>query len=191
MSSLVLLGEIVRAHGVTGEVKLRSFTARPLDLGAYGPLTDAKGRTWEIASLREAGEGLLIGRIAGVKDRNAAEALKGAQLHVAREALPEDGDEDEVFAADLVGLSVSGGDGSVIGEIVAVQNFGAGDLIEVKRPGARMTALLPFTDDVVIEIGADRMVIDTAEGSVAAQFLAPVSARGAASAVRQEAEDAA
>jgi 16S rRNA processing protein RimM len=177
MSRMVLLGEIVRAHGIAGEVKLRSFTASPRDLARYGTLADGKGRSFRLASLREAGEGLLIGRIDGVTDRNAAEALKGVSLYVARDALPEGEDGDDVFAADLVGLRVVDQVGIAIGEIVAVQNFGAGDLLEVKRPGARMTALLPFDSHVVVGIGDGAMIIDASEGSVAAQFLAPVSGK--------------
>ncbi len=170
MTRQVLIGEIGRAHGIRGEVRLRAFTARPLDLGTYGPLTTDKGCVLTIASLREAGEGL-IGRIEGVADRNAAEALKGARLFVDRAKLPEAEDEDEVLAADLVGLTLVDRDGRTVGEVVGVANYGAGDILDVKVEGRRGTVMLPFTDDVVVAIEADRIVVEAGPGSVAAQFL--------------------
>lgn len=172
-SDMVLLGEIVRPHGVRGEVKLRSFTEDPCAIAAYGALTTERGERLTLQNVRAAHDHV-IARIAGVADREAAERLKGRKLQVARDALPEPGEDDEVYAADLVGMLVVTEDGRRLGEIVAMQDYGAGDLIEIAVEGTRRTVLLPFTDDVVIEIGDEAVVVDASEGSVAAQFLAPV-----------------
>lgn len=169
---MVLLGEIVRPHGVRGEVKLRSFTEDPCAIAAYGALTTERGETLTLKNVRAAHDHV-IARIEGVADRDAAERLKGRKLQVARDALPEPGADDEVYAADLIGMPVVTTDGRRLGEIVALQDYGAGDLIELSVEGTRRTVLLPFTDDVVIEIAADAVIVDASEGSVAAQFLSP------------------
>ncbi len=171
-ADMVTLGEIVRPHGVRGEVKLRSFTEDPCAIAAYGALTTERGERLTLKNVRAAHDHV-IARIEGVADRDAAERLKGRKLQVAREALPPVEDEDEIYAADLVGLPVVDEAGAAIGEVVAVQDFGAGDLLEIAAPGRRSTVLLPFSDDVVVEIAEDRLVVDASEGSVAAQFLAP------------------
>ena len=170
---MVLLGEIVRPHGVRGEVKLRSFTQDPCAIGAYGELTTERGERVTLKNVRAAHDHV-IARIAGVEDRDAAERLKGRKLQVAREALPETDEDDEVYAADLIGLACVAEDGRTIGEVVALQDFGAGDLIEDCLTGTKRTVLLPFTDDVVVEITGKAVIIDASEDSVAAQFLAPV-----------------
>jgi 16S rRNA processing protein RimM len=172
-SDMVLLGEIVRPHGVKGEVKLRSFTADPCAIGAYGELVTERGERVTLKNVRAAHDHV-IARIAGVDDRDAAERLKGRKLQVARDALPETGEDDEIYAADLVGLAAIAQDGRTLGEIVAVQDFGAGDLLELAVPGTKRTVLLPFTDDVVVEIAEDRVIVDASDGSVASAFLAPV-----------------
>lgn len=169
---MVVLGEIVRPHGVRGEVKLRSFTADPCAIGAYGALVTERGETVALKNVRAAHDHV-IARIEGVTDRDAAERLKGRQLQVSRDALPDDLDEDEAYAADLVGLPVVDAAGATLGEIVALQNYGAGDLIEVSVPGRKMTVLLPYSEDVVLEEHGDRVVVDASDGSVAASFLAP------------------
>lgn len=170
---MVLLGEIVRPHGVRGEVKLRSFTEDPCAIAAYGALVTERGERVTLKNVRPAHDHV-IARIDGVTDREAAERLKGRKLQVSRDALPELDDEDEAYAADLVGLTVVDESGKRYGDVASIQNFGAGDLIEIAVEGLKRTVLLPFTDDVVIEIDDDRLVIDAAEGSIAAQFFAPV-----------------
>ncbi len=171
-ADMVTLGEIVRPHGVRGEVKLRSFTEDPCAIAAYGALVTERGERLTLKNVRAAHDHV-IARIEGVADRDAAERLKGRKLQAALEALPPVEDEDEVYAADLVGLPVVDEAGAAIGEVVAVQDFGAGDLLELAVPGRRSTVLLPFSDDVVVEIAGDRLIVDASEGSVAAQFLAP------------------
>jgi 16S rRNA processing protein RimM len=156
----VLLGRIAGAHGIRGEVLIKTFTQAPESIGAYGPLSDKAGkRTFEIRSVRVTAKGV-VARLKGVADRNAAEAIKGVELYVVREKLPAAA-EGEFYHADLIGLAAVDRDGKVIGEIVAVHNFGAGDLIEVRLVGSAKTEFIPFTDDAVpeVDIAARRAVI--------------------------------
>jgi 16S rRNA processing protein RimM len=147
----VLLGRIAGAHGIRGEVLIKSFTAAPEDIGAYGALSTADGsRVFEIASARTTNKGV-VARLVGIADRNAAEALKGTDLYIARDRLPPASD-GEFYHADLVGMTAVGPDGATLGEIVAVHDFGAGDLLEVRLAGKAKTELFPFTDAVVPEV---------------------------------------
>jgi 16S rRNA processing protein RimM len=157
---LVLLGRISGAHGIRGDVKITSFTAVPEDIAAYGPLTDGKGSNFTIERLRPLKGMGIAAQLRGIADRNAAEALKGVELYVARSKLPEP-DEDEWYYSDLVGLAAVNGDGDTVGEVVAVQDFGAGDLLEIRQPGERHTLLLPFTraSVPVVDVKAGRVVI--------------------------------
>ncbi len=140
----VLLGRITGAHGLKGEVKIATFTAEPEDVAAYGPLTSADGSlTVEIASLRHGGGPSVIARLRGIADRNAAEGLRGTELFVPRSVLPP-ADEGEYYHSDLIGLSAISPDGEPLGEIVAVLNFGAGDLLELRLLNGRNTQLIPF-----------------------------------------------
>src|SRR3954468_21988494 len=96
---MILLGAIAGVHGVRGEVKVKSFTGDPLAIAAYGPLFDEQGRRFELKlSSKTAKDAVVIARIDGVADRNAAEALKGRRLYVSREALPAVEDENEFYA---------------------------------------------------------------------------------------------
>lgn len=159
---MVLVGAITGAHGIRGEVKLKSFTADPEAIAGYSPLETAKGRTFEIAKLRAQKEGF-IATLKGVTDRNAAEALRGTELFVPRDRLPEP-EDDEVYVHDLFGLPVYLADGSLLGEIVDVVDYGAGDLIDVKVEGRADTVLIPFAEGYVLEADGDKVVIDLPEG---------------------------
>jgi 16S rRNA processing protein RimM len=157
----VLLGRITGAHGLKGEVKIATFTAEPGDVAAYGPLVSADGSvTFEIASLRHGGGSSIIARLRGVADRNAAEALRGMDLFVSRSVLPP-ADEDEFYHSDLIGLSAVSPDGELLGEVVSVQNFGAGDMLELRQLGGRQTQLIPFESAYVpkVDIEAKRITI--------------------------------
>jgi 16S rRNA processing protein RimM len=113
-------------------------------VAAYGPLSNADGtRNFEVASLRSAGGGSVIARLSGVTDRNGAEALRGMELFVARDALPSSA-KDEFYHSDLIGLTAISAEGETLGEIVAVQNYGAGDLLELRLAHSRQTELIPF-----------------------------------------------
>ena len=157
----IVMGVITAAHGVRGEVKIKSFTAKAEDIAAYGPLyLDDGERTLTITRLRPAKK-LLIARIEGITDRNAAEALKGRRLTLPRERLPEPEEEDEFYHEDLVGLAVFDPAGERVGTVVAVQNFGAGDLLEIRPENGGPTFYQPFTrrDVPEVDIAAGRVVI--------------------------------
>ncbi len=156
----VLLGAIAGAHGVRGEVRIRSFTATPGDVGAYGPLSDETGtRTFRV-KVRGTVRGMAIAKIDGVADRNAAEALRGLRLFVPRGVLPKPGRE-QWYLADLEGLRVETMAGASLGRVKSMQNFGAGDLLEVERIEGS-TFWLPFTKRVVpmIDVEGGRLVVE-------------------------------
>ncbi len=156
----VCLGAIAGAHGVRGLVKIKSFTEDPSDLTAYGPLGDeAGGRRFEIAVTGQA-KGLLLGRIAGVADREAAQALRGVRLYVDRAALPEPEETEAFYHADLIGLAAEDPQGEPLGRVAAVENYGAGDFLEIERPAGE-ALLVPFTQAAVplVDLEAGRVVV--------------------------------
>ncbi len=160
----VCLGAIAGAHGVRGLVKIKSFTQEPAHLTAYGPLGDETGnRRLEIAVTGQA-KGLLVARIEGVADRDAAQALRGVRLYVARAALPEPEHVEDYYRADLIGLAAEDPQGRPLGTVAAVENYGAGDFLEIARAqGAPL--LVPFTKAAVplIDLEGGRMVVDLPE----------------------------
>jgi 16S rRNA processing protein RimM len=155
----ICVARIGAAHGTIGEVRLWSFTADPKAVVRYGALTTSDGRPIEIASLRS-GKGFFIARIAGVTDRNGAERLRNLDLFVPRDRLPPPA-ADEYYHADLIGLTALDRGGNPLGTVIAVHNFGAGDLLEI-APSRGETLLLPFTAAVApqVDIAAGRIVID-------------------------------
>ncbi len=150
----MLLGEIGRPQGLQGEVRIRSFTAEPSAIADYGPLEDETGmRLFEIESLRVTAKALTA-RLKGVESRDQAEALTGTKLFVPRSRLPER-EEDEWYHSDLIGLAALAPDGAAIGTVMAVHNFGAGDLLEIGPPGGGATVLMPFTRETVPEVDVE------------------------------------
>ena len=149
----MLLGEIGAAQGLKGEVRIRSYTEEPASITSYGPLQDEQGRAIEIESLRATPKAL-IARIKGVTTREAAEALLHTKLYVARSRLPAR-DEEEWYHVDLIGLEAFGQNGAALGQVVAIHNFGAGDLLEIKPASGGATVLVPFTRDTVPEIDVE------------------------------------
>ena len=162
MARDVLLGVVIGALGLKGEVKVKAFTERPDKLGAYGPLTTKDGKTFRVKSVR-AGKDEAVVALDGVNDRNAAEALKGAELFVPRSALPK-ADANEFYYADLVGLRAEDTEGRAMGTVRAVHNYGAGDVLELVRDDGD-EVFLPFTRDVAqeIDIEGGRIVIAAPE----------------------------
>lgn len=151
MSERVRLGVITAAHGIKGQVKIRSFTDDPEDLTAYGALTDRQGTKRFKISLHGSTPNGLIATIQGVADRNQAEALKGQELYAERELLPS-AEEEEFYPDMLIGLEVRGADGAVLGKIMNLYNFGAGDIVEITLTGTRKKEMYPFTKAIFTEI---------------------------------------
>lgn len=147
-STLIPVGVITGAHGIRGEVKLKSFTSDPAAIAGYGPLTSRTGESFTIARLRGEKDGF-IATLKGVTDRNRAEALRGTELFVERSVLPET-DSDEVYAHDLIGLTVKTENGETLGTVIDMPNYGAGDLLELERPGQRETLLIPYAESYVL-----------------------------------------
>ncbi|HEY5346959.1 MAG TPA: ribosome maturation factor RimM [Rhizomicrobium sp.] len=159
MARDILLAAIIGAQGLKGEVRVKTFTQSPDALTRYGALHDKDGRSFTITALRVAKPGEAVMALAGVISREAAEALKGTELFVAREALPAPG-EEEFYHADLVGLRAEDELGRMLGTVSALHNFGAGDVIEIVRADGDHIHL-PFTRETVpvIEIAKGRIVI--------------------------------
>lgn len=146
----VQMAVIGAPHGIKGELRVKTFTGDPEALGDYGPLYTQDGRSFEVASIRPAGN-MAVVRFAEVKDRNAAEALTGTELFVDRSVLPEPEEEDEFYHADLIGLDVRDDTGAALGKVLAVQNFGGGDILDLMI-GGRKGVLIPFTQAAVPEV---------------------------------------
>lgn len=160
-SNMVLLGRIAGAHGVRGEVKINSFTAAPEDIAVYGTLTDDAHRSFNIERLRLIKGTAVSAQLAGITGRTEAEALSGVALYVPRDRLPEP-EEDEWYYEDLIGLDAISADGRTIGFVVAVQNFGAGDLLEIRPSDGGPSWFLPFSlaSVPVVDVKAGHVVID-------------------------------
>ena len=156
----VCLAEITSPHGVRGAVKVKTFTEYSEDLFDYETLRDASGKLYDLKLFAPKHNDLLVVTIDGVSDRDAAEALRGTQLYVDRSELPET-DDDEFYYEDLVGLKVEDLSGNLIGEILSVQNFGAGDFFDVKTPDSEILTL-PFTAEAVpdVKISEGKIIID-------------------------------
>ncbi len=159
-SGRVCLGVIAGAHGVRGLVKIKSFTEAPEDVAAYGPLSDETGKRRFVVKVKGRVKGLVLAELEGVQDREQAQALHGLQLYVARAALPRLEEAETFYQTDLIGLAAEDPQGRPLGEVVAVPNFGAGDLLEVLDP-ERVSQFYPFTRDVVpeVDLAAGRVVI--------------------------------
>jgi 16S rRNA processing protein RimM len=160
MPSQICVARIGAAHGVRGAVKLWTFTEDPLAVKHYGPLSTKDGmRQFEVTHVREAKDHL-VATLKGIATREDAERLNGIELYIARDKLPETG-EDEYYHADLIGLAAVNAANEAIGRVVAIHNFGAGDIIEI-APASGPTLLLPFTNAVVptVDLANRRVVIE-------------------------------
>lgn len=158
---LILVGIFGAAHGVRGEIRLKSYTGDPLAIADYPRLTDKSGKIkFKLVSARPVKDDILVVRVEGVADRTAAEKLTNQSIYIARTDLPP-ADEEEFYHADLLGLRVETREGALIGTIANVLNFGAGDILDV-RPELGDNLLLPFTKKVVpiVEIANRRVIVD-------------------------------
>ena len=160
VADLVLAGVVTGARGLGGEVRIRSFTAEPDGIAAYGPLYDESGARLFRLRLTGSARDQLIGRFEGVEDRTAAEALKGTELFIPRTAFPRAGDE-EYYHVDLIGLRVERSDGGTLGTVRAVHDFGAGDVLDIVDEGGA-SVMLPFSRAVVpeVDLAGRRIVVE-------------------------------
>jgi 16S rRNA processing protein RimM len=157
-SRLILVGRVAGAFGVRGEIRITSYTDDPEALARYRDLKRADGAPALTLTSGRPQKGALIARAREVATREDAEALKGLELYLPRDALPP-ADEDEFYLADLIGLAVVTPDGAEIGRIKSIKNFGAGDLLEI-APETGPTWWLPFTLEAVPEVRiADGVVV--------------------------------
>jgi 16S rRNA processing protein RimM len=156
----ICVARIGAAHGVRGAVKLWTFTEDPLAVKRYGPLMTKDGaRQFELTHVREAKDHL-VATLKGIATREDAERLNGIELYIAREKLPAT-DDDEYYHADLIGLAAVTSADAPLGKVIAIHNFGAGDIIEI-APLQGSTMLLPFTNAVVptVDLANGRVVIE-------------------------------
>ena len=163
MAAQICVARIGAAHGVRGAVKLWTFTEAPLAVMKYGLLATKDGtRQFEVTHAREA-KGHLVATLKGVATREDAERLNGVELYIARAKLPATA-EDEYYHADLIGLAAVTAANEPLGHVIAIHNFGAGDIIEI-APEHGATMLLPFTNAVVptVDLAGSRVVIELPE----------------------------
>jgi 16S rRNA processing protein RimM len=157
---MILMGAIAGVHGIRGEVKVKSFTEDPMSIAAYGPLYDEQGRAFALKlTSKAAKDSIVIVRIDGIADRNAAEALKGRRLYAPRAALPALEAEDEFYAGDLIGLAVEDASGKSYGKVADLQDYGAGPILAIE--GGERSFDLPFADGFVpvVDMKSGRIVI--------------------------------
>ena len=156
----VLVGRVAGAFGVRGEIRITAYTEDPLALLRYRVLTREDGAPALTLQTARAVKGAVIGRAAEVSTKEAADALRGVRLYVSREALPPP-EEDEFYLADLIGLDAATPDGALLGQVKAVHNFGAGDVLELDPGHGGPTRLIPFTRDAVpeVKLAEQRLVV--------------------------------
>jgi 16S rRNA processing protein RimM len=160
----VLMGRVLGAHGIRGAVRVLSYAAAPEDIARYGPLEDESGGRKLSLTVVGKARGAVLAEVEGIADRDAAEALKGTKLYVQRSALPAP-EAGEFYWDDLVGLRAEMVGGRVLGEVVAVHDYGGGPSLEVKRQ-AGAPVMVPFTNRVVpvVDLVAGKLVIDPPAG---------------------------
>lgn len=155
----ILVGVVGAPHGIKGEVRVKSFTSTPSAIGSYGPLATDNGRPLTTLGVRPVKDDMVVARFEGVSTREAAAALTNTRLYVDRAVLPAT-DEEEFYHADLIGLRAETTDGAGLGRVVAIENFGAGDLLEI-APDEGETILVAFTKAFVptIDLAGGRVIV--------------------------------
>jgi len=161
---LICVGAVMGAFGVRGEVRLKSFCADPSAIETYSPLVTESGESYELKLVRSVKNGFGA-RLSGIQDKEAADALRGTRLYARRADLPSLPD-DEYYHSDLVGLEVLDTGGATLGKVTSVQDFGAGDILEVAGKGLKEPVLLPFTMANVptVDLKAGKIIADPPEG---------------------------
>ncbi|WP_299194374.1 ribosome maturation factor RimM [uncultured Litoreibacter sp.] len=159
----IVLGVIAGAFGVKGEVRLKSFCAEPEDIANYSPLRTEKGDEYTLKITRQVKNGFAA-RLSGIRFKDEADKLRGVKLYADRSLLPSLPD-DEYYYTDLIGLDVVDTGGEKIGKIAAVENHGAGDILDIRGAGLNGSLLLAFTQDAVptVDLASGRVVIDPPE----------------------------
>ena len=165
MTDRVCVGAVTGSFGVRGEARIKSFCADPTAIGDYGPLSTEDGNRQFTLTITRPVKGGFAVRLSGVKTKEEADALRGTRLFAPRDALPALPD-DEFYHADLIGLSAVDTGGEELGQVHAVLNHGAGDLLELRKRGRKGTVLVPFTLEIVptVDLAAGRIVIDPPDG---------------------------
>ncbi len=160
MSRLVAVGVILGAHGVRGDVRVKSFTDEPEACFAYGPLLDAEGRRLFVARTWRPAKSHFIVAPTETREKEDWDALRGALVHVPSEALPEPVDDEGLYVEDFVGLAAFDTSGSMLGEVIAVHDFGAGDILEIALADGG-AAMVPFneTEAPVVDVDAGRIIL--------------------------------
>ena len=161
---LICVGAVMGAFGVRGEVRLKSFCADPAAIETYSPLVTESGKSYELTIIRSVKSGFGA-RLSGIEDKDAADALRGTKLYAQRGDLPNLPD-DEYYHSDLIGLEVLDTGGERLGKVTMVQDFGAGDILEIAGKGLKEPALLPFTlaNVPTVDIKAGKIIADPPEG---------------------------
>ena len=157
---LVELGVITSAHGIKGAVKVKTFTQEPENLLAYGPLQDQNGLVYAMRILEVKTTNSLVVQIEGISNRNAAEALQGVYLYGQRDHLPPP-EEDEFYHDDLIGMSAETSEGSLLGIVKSVFNFGAGDILNIRAQNGQ-EFFVPFRKEAVpfINLSQKRLIVE-------------------------------
>ncbi len=161
----ILVGIVGAAQGVKGEVRVKSFTGHPTAIGDYGALaTEDRARSFEITAVRPLKDDMVVVRFAGVTNRDAAATLTNTRLYIDRAMLPPP-EEDEFYQVDLIGLAAETEDGRRLGRVAAVENYGAGDLLEIV-PDAGESLLIPFTKAFVPTLDFEKRLAVIAPGAL-------------------------
>jgi 16S rRNA processing protein RimM len=164
ITELISVAKIIDAHGIKGEVKLKSFTQSQLDLFDFKELLDSSGVSKYKLKKKSITAKHIIASIAGITNRNQAELLIGTSFYVKRLSLPKIEDEQEFYYNDLIGMDILNQQKQKIAVVRAIYNFGAGDLIEIEHPNGNLE-ILPFSNKVVPEINISKkyLIIDFPE----------------------------
>lgn len=160
----VVMAVVGAPHGVRGEARVKCFTQDPMALCDYGPLFISDGRSFTIASARPLKDDMLVVRFEGISDRDAIAALTRSELFIDREALPPVADEDEFYQADLIGLDIVTSSGEKLGTLIAIHDFGAGDVLDIRPDEGGGTWFLPFTKIAApkVDTAARTIIVDPA-----------------------------
>lgn len=157
----ILVAKILTAHGVKGFVKLRCFLEDPRNIADYNSITDDSGRAYKI-TLKNPIKGDWVAAIEGVADRTAAEKLRGRELFITRDQLP-DLEDGELYLDDLIGLHAHNSTGEIVGKVIAIQNFGASDLLEIMPLQGGKSFYVPMAEPYFGAIDFQQGTVDIAD----------------------------